>query len=615
MATVCRLCLSESDKNTDVSDIRDGLPISVIIMIICPVKVELNDSLPKQICDECLEIVLSAYKLRDVSINTDRYFRNCGVEVQEIQELEIEDHDQQEILKLEDEESLEEDEVHEDEAATATETEEIIEEDDYDMSKDELVVYDVSDQFITLDPNFKWKIDCSPNVETKKSAVWNYFGYLQDVDDQHVASEKDYYFCKICVEQHQSLKPKYKAESIATSVLFSHLKRVHGIHKTDMIESSLPNASHQVPELVSCEICDKLFNSGSLSIHMGIEHNHERSHEKSTQYKVNCFKNSSKSLAWDYFGALENHDSESLDDYYFYCRLCVEEEGKLNPKYTKNTSTSILLLHLKNAHIPKTPEELAKRKLPEPITVSSSKRLKTDDFNCQLCGESLETRKSLNRHLAKEHNEEQPRNFMCQLEDCNKSFTMRDTLIKHMKNIHQGVKFPCDRCPTVLSTRMSLRRHIESCHLKLKSFLCDHCNVAYSEQKSLNHHIQKVHLGIVEKRIPCELCHLKFPNQWSLRRHSLTHTGEVRNTIKHTKIALHYFLPQKPHKCNFCSSSYASKGDLAKHLTKVHKDSVYKCDHPGCTEGFRLKNDLRDHYKVHYIGEDVQEEFEIEYLE
>lgn len=337
------------------------------------------------------------------------------------------------------------------------------------------------------------------------------------------------------MEESQQLKPKYKAESTATSVLFSHLNRLHGLNKCDISSSEMTfcNPSHTVPELVTCEVCDKSFNSGSLNIHMSIEHENGsacRSSEKSSQHRVNCFKTSSKSLAWDYFGVLENLDGDALDEYYFYCRLCVEEEGKLSPKYTKNTSTSILLQHLKNAHIPKSIEELSKRKLPEPINFSSNnKRIKLEDFTCKLCGELCESRKSLNRHLVKEHNEEQPRNFTCNVDDCGKSFTMRDTLIKHIKNIHEvSTKYPCDRCPTVLATRMSLHRHIKSCHLKLKSFACDSCNLTYTEMKSLKNHIQKVHMGIVEKRIPCELCDLQFPNQWSLRRHSLTHSGEVR---------------------------------------------------------------------------------------
>lgn len=39
---------------------------------------------------------------------------------------------------------------------------------------------------------------------------------------------------------------------------------------------------------------------------------------------------------------------------------------------------------------------------------------------------------------------------------------------------------------------------------------------------------------------------------------------------------------------------------------------MYKCEQPGCSAGFRLKNDLRDHYKVHFIDEqdEIEEESE-----
>lgn len=45
--------------------------------------------------------------------------------------------------------------------------------------------------------------------------------------------------------------------------------------------------------------------------------------------------------------------------------------------------------------------------------------------------------------------------------------------------------------------------------------------------------------------------------------------------------------------------SYASKGDLVKHLTKVHGDLAYKCERPDCLASFRLQKELRDHYEMH----------------
>lgn len=75
--TKCRLCLTQSNSHfTDVSEVRDGFPISVIIMIICPVKITTADSLSEKVCEDCLEIVMSAYKLRDQSITSDRLLRD-----------------------------------------------------------------------------------------------------------------------------------------------------------------------------------------------------------------------------------------------------------------------------------------------------------------------------------------------------------------------------------------------------------------------------------------------------------------------------------------------------------------------------------------------------------
>lgn len=47
------------------------------------------------------------------------------------------------------------------------------------------------------------------------------------------------------------------------------------------------------------------------------------------------------------------------------------------------------------------------------------------------------------------------------------------------------------------------------------------------------------------------------------------------------------------------------KGDLVKHIAKTHGDTIYKCEQ--CSTGFRFKNDLRDHYKVHYSNFDEQQ--------
>jgi len=507
MASRCRLCLCDSETLINVSEHREGLPISVLVMVICPVKIQEEDLLPKQICDECLEVVVNAHKLRETSSTNERYLKDC-VETTEVATIEEEEEDGEEVSS-------------------------IIEEEYYAIEQE-----DEEEDVIEFDPTVtNYKVDCVR--KGLKSAVWGFFGLLVDQDGNAVESIKNFY-CRICVEDHQCLTPKYKAES-STSILFAHLKKVHDINRNDIPETSdTSNGNSHLIEIVACTICNESFTQGSIDIHKAIEHPNgceKRVYENTSQYTVNCFKKSSKSLSWDYFGALVDEQNQQIDEYHFYCRLCVEEENKLSPKYTKNTSTSILLQHLKNSHTPKpTPSEpYAKRKLPEPIMSSDdSKRLKIelikDDSNgkslysCDVCGEEEESKKALNRHRSTVHGIKEPRNSVCG--ECQKSFSTNDMLTKHIKNVHNSSKFQCNRCPTILSSAASLKRHL-NCHLQLKRFSCQHCSATYTEAKTLKLHVQKVHEGIQKKPFACELCDQKFSNSWLLSRHQRTHTGEV----------------------------------------------------------------------------------------
>lgn len=519
MSEICRLCLANGEEFHSLSETHENLPLSVISMIICPIKIEDDDSMSRVVCDQCLQTVLSAYHLRTTSLNSERWLR-------ESQEVHDENY---------------EEEIHEqedyDEKQDDTEEEECIEE----YSNENYVVYEPQDndqsmsskvsQLVDIERNpvTHFHVDCEQGTENKKSIVWNYFGNLKEKGNL-VESESNYYFCKICVEKNQNLKPKYKIESIATSVLFCHLDKIHGLSKAELNEI-IPN-SNQGGEMVVCEICSKNVHSTSLTLHTDLEHENgefARNRERISDHRVDCFKNSNKSIAWDYFGLLIDKNETRADEYHFYCRLCVEEKDQLSPKYAKNTSTSILMLHLKNSHTQQITAKLKKRKLSYPIDFSEVESFKVEQIPCKKCPEMFENKKSLNRHLSKEHGEIQPKNFRCDYENCNKSFTLRDTLSKHIKSAHKGGdKFPCDRCPTILSTKMSLTRHINTCHLKIKSFYCEICKAAFTELKSLNNHIKKIHEGIDDKKIECDLCGMKFQNQWSLNRHHLTHTKEVR---------------------------------------------------------------------------------------
>ena len=49
----------------------------------------------------------------------------------------------------------------------------------------------------------------------------------------------------------------------------------------------------------------------------------------------------------------------------------------------------------------------------------------------------------------------------------------------HVESIHEGLRYPCDKCPYKATTISSLKRHGESIHEGV-CYSCDHCENEYS---------------------------------------------------------------------------------------------------------------------------------------
>lgn len=478
-------------------------------MIVCPIKIVPKDHLPQQVCRTCLGVVVDAYKLRDISSNNDHYLRSI---------LSDEDVESDEALELKNE-IIESQQLNDDELE-ATQNSDCEPHQEEPHGKNDFIIYETTveeEESQSELIEIEYQVDCFR--KSLKSAVWNFFGRLTS-GENHI--DKDYLYCKICVEDHQRLKPKYRATSTATSVLFSHLRKFHNLRKEDIPEySNGPvQTHHQTPnEMITCQICNESVNATSMEIHNSIEHpNGEliRVAEKKSDYTVNCFKKSSKSLAWSYFGALSNDHDEIVDKYYFYCRLCVEEKGKLLPKYTKSTSTSILLQHLQKAHVPKNDEASSKRKLPQPIMMQS-KRTKPQTLNS-----STKITEDEEMNILSQNNDCQE--LKCQI--CQKEYQSSEKLSKHMLTHSKVANAQCNQCPAILSSAASLKRH-QNCHLGKRLF-CNYpnCDASYTESKTLRIHQLKVHEGQSLNNIPCSQCDMKFRNEWSVRRHQLTHSGK-----------------------------------------------------------------------------------------
>lgn len=82
---LCRLCARKSLFMTSVFGFSHDRLVIDLIKIICPIKIDPDDDLPKNICDECLEIVMSAIGLREKSVKCERDFRLGTISLQKDQ--------------------------------------------------------------------------------------------------------------------------------------------------------------------------------------------------------------------------------------------------------------------------------------------------------------------------------------------------------------------------------------------------------------------------------------------------------------------------------------------------------------------------------------------------
>ena len=76
---------------------------------------------------------------------------------------------------------------------------------------------------------------------------------------------------------------------------------------------------------------------------------------------------------------------------------------------------------------------------------------------------------------------------------CNRKFTQDDTLLRHIRTVHDQVKaFECPHCPHEATTSGALKQHILT-HTGEKNFKCDICDKKFTGSSNLNRHIRTVH--------------------------------------------------------------------------------------------------------------------------
>lgn len=254
------------------------------------------------------------------------------------------------------------------------------------------------------------------------------------------------------------------------------------------------------------------------------------------------------------------------------------------------------------------------------------KKSASTEYPCSFdgCPKSYASLDSLTRHIKSAH---QGVRFRCPVLNCDKEYNTRAGLAKHTKSFHQGVKYPCSfsNCDKEFSTQSGRDAHIHSVHEKIR-YRChiDDCGKLYSHLNELNSHIKSFHQGV---RYSCEYadCQREFTDASSRRKHvrsahqGIRHFCRYDNCDKtfsfrcHLEDHIRFAHVGEILCCPFddCEKIFSSKPGFSSHVNTIHLGIRYPCPCLGCDRIYTEKRSQEKHVKsVHGTLEDAAELYE-----
>ncbi|XP_072946912.1 uncharacterized protein [Epargyreus clarus] len=138
-------------------------------------------------------------------------------------------------------------------------------------------------------------------------------------------------------------------------------------------------------------------------------------------------------------------------------------------------------------------------------------------YTCQYCRVKFTQNSHFFRHMSSNHQTQQlEATFECN--ECQLVFTKKSNLDIHCQTQHQvKSKSKCDTCSITFKSRYCLRRH-----LKLKQLLaensCLKCQKKFTSKDGLVKHVNNKHT-FKNITFQCEHCSLKFKAKQSLQTH------------------------------------------------------------------------------------------------
>lgn len=260
---------------------------------------------------------------------------------------------------------------------------------------------------------------------------------------------------------------------------------------------------------------------------------HELIHEKGRNgtYCTYCKK---------YFDDIKIHDETAHKDFLFTCDVC-------NRKFltAKDIKRHKLMKHQNEAFICDLCGhgygDLYHIRLHIQNHIAADVRNSQDPsrvLDCSICGKHFNYPRSVVRHILSVH--EKVKDFEC--EYCDKRFSDKGDLNKHMKRFHEDRNFGkfCKYCKVTVE---DMKDHFEQLHADLQ-FICDVCHIRFKTASSLSYHKQK-HETKVKPKFKCSTCDKSFSFKSLLTKHEAIH--RVKKAVKVKKVENEYVeIKQEP---------------------------------------------------------------------
>jgi KRAB domain-containing zinc finger protein len=225
------------------------------------------------------------------------------------------------------------------------------------------------------------------------------------------------------------------------------------------------------------------------------------------------------------------------------------------------------------------------RRLNSHMLVHTHAESESKKFKCEICDKGFNYSGDLLRHK-RTHNNIKP--YKCTFPNCNKSFVQSYALKLHV-DVHNQVRFKCDKCGSEFSVKATLKNHMAKClnggsreyqsnREKYKCFV-EECSREFSSRKYLSVHLERIHQIKIENfETTCLECHMVFENVGDYSKHVRTHSCNFT--------------------CNLCKLRFKTETKLQSHIEKLHKEGENRpfiCDFEDCGARFKRIEHLKGH--------------------